>query len=124
MTLATKVDSETMLHAPKTHNRHSDEGAADTDITVTPPAGVIRRILSVTVKYSAVVTKNVTVTLNSGAGPNWDTLIKTIALSNATDGEWIVPGEWIISDDDVIDVLAPAGGGVITAAVVVYSMEP
>ena len=106
---------------PVTLHRTSDESLANAAVTVTPATGALRRILFVTVKYSASVTVNVTVTLNSGAGANWDTLLATIALSAATDGVWIPDEELIISDDDVIDVLAPAGGVGITAAVAVYS---
>ena len=75
----------------------------------------------VTVEYSANVTVNVTVTLNSGAGAAWDTLLQTIALNAAKSGTWTPDEETIIDTDDVIDVLAPAGGGVITSAVAIYT---
>lgn len=91
----------------------------------TPPVGVQsrRRLLFVTVVYSAAVTLNVTVTLNSGAGAAFDTLLQTIALSANTDGLFIPDGDVDIQSDDVIDVLAPAGGAGVTSAVAIYWEE-
>lgn len=101
--------------------RVSNESAANTAQTVSTTTGVMRRILMVTVKYSASVTVNVTITLNSGAGANWDTLLRTIALAAATDGVWRPNDDIFILQDDVLDVLAPAGGGGITSAVSIYT---
>ncbi len=101
--------------------RYSNESVANTALTVSTATGLIHRILFVTVKYSAGVTKNVTITLNSGAGAAWDTLLATIALSAATDGLWIPDAEFMIEPDDVIDVLAPAGGSGVTADVAIYT---
>lgn len=102
-------------------DRDSDQSGADAELTLSTASGRVRRILFVTVKYSGSVTKNVTITLNSGAGSNWDTLLQTIALSAATDGVWIPDEETDLADDDVIDVVAPAGGVGVTAAVAVYT---
>lgn len=101
-------------------DRHTDQSAANTELTVSTPVAT-QKLLFVTVKYSASVTKNITITLNSGAGAAWDTLLQTIALSAATDGVWIPDQEITIQDDDVIDVVAAAGGGSITSAVAIYT---
>ncbi len=101
--------------------RISAESAANTAQTVSTTTGPIRRLLMVTVKYSSAVTQNVTITLNAGAGASWDTLLQTIALAAATDGTWTPNDDIYILKDDVIDVLAPAGGGGITSAVSIYT---
>ena len=75
----------------------------------------------VTVVYSTSVTKNVTITLNSGAGAGWDVVLNTIALSAATSGVWIPDGDVFIDEDDALDVLAPAGGGSDTSSIAIYS---
>ena len=120
MALATKVNSAAMKPLLQLH-RFSDESAANSIITVTTPVGRVRRILYVTVVYSTSVTEAVTVTLNSGAGANWDTLLQTIVLTAATDGVWIPDGDLFITDDDVLVVTAPAAGGSDTAAIAIYT---
>lgn len=102
------------------HERHSAQSASGADLTVSTPTGNVRRILFVTVKYTAAATVNVTITLNSGAGADRNTLIQTIALSGSTDGIFIPTAPLIISDDDIIDVLAPLLASE-TSSVVVYS---
>ncbi len=101
--------------------RISNESAANTAQTVSTTTGPIRRLKLVTVKYSGAVTQNVTITLNAGAGASWDTLLQTIALVAATDGTWTPDDPIYILQDDVIDVLAPAGGGALTSAVSIYT---
>lgn len=101
--------------------RISQESAANTAQTVSTETGNTRRLQMVTVRYSSSVTQNVTITLNAGAGASWDTLLQTIALVAATDGMWTPDEDIFILQDDVIDVLAPAGGGGITSAVSIYT---
>ena len=96
--------------------------AANTALTVTPTVGALRQILFVTIKYSASVTVDPTITLNSGIGAAYDTLLQTIdSGAGATDMVWIPDEEFWIMDDDVLDVLAPAGGGAITSQIAVYT---
>ena len=109
MALATKIytlepDRESRVE------RYSDASATGANLTVSTPVGVLRQILYVAVAYSANPsgTVTVTVTLNSGAGVAWDTLIASIPVASpATDGVWIPDGEFWILDDDVLDVFAP-----------------
>ncbi len=107
MALATKRVLGTLGRQSQLHDRHSDQSASGANLTVSTPSGNARRILFVTVKYSAAATVNVTITLNSGAGPAWDTILATIVLAADTDGSFIPNGPLIISDDDIIDVFAP-----------------
>lgn len=105
------------------------EGLLDRDVgtsganaaqTVSTPLGGGRRLAYVTVKYSSAVTEDVTVTLNSGAGSAYDTLLATMELANNQHGVFI-PDEMVdILPDDTIDVVAPAGGAGITSAVTIY----
>ncbi len=103
--------------------RHSDASAADTALTLSTPSGQPRRVLYATVKYSAPVTVNVTCTLNSGVGPAYDTLLPTMELIAAANGLWIPDAELVLYGDEMIDVLAPAGGAGITSALAIYT-EP
>ena len=102
-------------------DRHTEQSGANAAKTTSTPTGKTRKILWATVKYSADVTQNVTVTLNSGTGTAWDTLLGTIVLTSAQAGFWIPETPLTIIDDDVIDVVAPAGGAGITSAVAIYS---
>lgn len=102
------------------HQRHSDQSESGANLTVSTPAGSVRRILLVTVKYTANATVNVTITLNSGAGADRDTLLDTIALSAGTDGKYVPAAPLIISADDTIDVFAPLLSSK-TVSVVIYS---
>lgn len=102
------------------HQRLSVQSDVGVDLTVSTPAGSIRKILFVTVKYTANATVNVTITLNSGAGSDRDTVLDTIALSAGTDGKYVPSAPLIISDDDTIDVFAPLLS-LETSSVVIYS---
>jgi len=96
-------------------------GTANTAKTVTSPSEGPLRLLFTTVKYSASPTQaGVTVTLNSGAGAAYDTVLST-GTENAQANVYAPTGEIIISPDDVVDVLAPAGGADITAAIAIYT---
>jgi hypothetical protein len=82
------------------------------------------RIVCVLTKYSAAPTyaAGVTVTLNSGLGAAYDTVLNT-GVANAQNVAFIPSSELIIMPDDQIDVSAPAGGGVITSASAIYCEE-
>jgi hypothetical protein len=101
--------------------------AANTAQTIsTSVAGVARKLLWVSVYYSAAPTETgVIVTLNAGAGAGYDTPLKTFAANLqanffplSTDPETVV-----ILPDDAIDVLAPAAGGAITSTIIIYTQK-
>ena len=120
MALVTVKGLGTFGRQSHSHDRHSDESSSGANLTVSTPEGNTRRILFVTVKYTAVATVNVTITLNSGAGAAWDTILKTIAISSDTEGVWIPDTDIVISADDTIDVFAPLLAAQ-TSAVAIYS---
>ena len=79
----------------------------------------MRKLLAVTAKYSAAVVQDVTVTLNSGAGTAYDTLLKKIEFATETDGVWVPDRDIVLQDDDTFDVVAPAGGAGVTSAITI-----
>lgn len=104
--------------------RNTEQGVANTAFSLsTGPGGAPFRLDKVTVGYSANVTVDVTVTLDSGAGVAWDALQRTISLVVAQTGIWIPDEELLFSGDDAIVVRAPAGGMGITAAITIYIEE-
>lgn len=101
--------------------RNVETGAANTALTVTIPAAAARRLVMVTVKYSAAPTQaGVTTTLVSGAGAAYDTLLNT-GSANAQNTVYLPAGDLLFGSDDGLSVVAPAGGVGITAAVAVYT---
>jgi len=98
--------------------------AANTEITTSTIADVLapsanRKLLSVMVAYSAAPTQTgVTVVLNSGVAVTHDTLLLT-GSANARYTVYAPDGEVILLPDDEIDVVAPAGGGALTASVLI-----
>jgi len=103
--------------------RYTDRAVGAILTMACPQGGAAFRLDKVTVHYSAPVTLNVTVTLDSGAGAAWDCLQRTIALNVNQDGVWIPDEELLFSLDDAIIVVAPSGGGGVTGAVSVYLEE-
>lgn len=102
-------------------HRHVETGSANTALTVTVPADVARRLVLVTVKYSAAPTQaGATTTLDSGAGAAYDAVLNTGA-ANAQTTVYLPAGDLLFGSDDAIVVVAPAGGAGITAAVAVYT---
>jgi len=94
--------------------------AANTAQTVSTATGARKRVISVHVAYSAAPTQaGVTVTLNSGAGAGYDTLLTT-GTANAQYTSYF-PQDLYILTDDVIDVAAPAGGVGITSSISIYT---
>jgi len=95
--------------------------AVNTAQTVSTPTGAVRRLLQVLVAYSNTPTHSgVTVTLNSGAGSAYDTVLHT-GSANARYTAYVPSGEVILLADDVVDVTAPAGGSGITSSVSIYT---
>jgi hypothetical protein len=81
---------------------------------------VVRRLLYVTIAYSATptYTAGCTVTLNSGAGPGYDIILDTSG-ANTEDYVYEPTAEIFILPDDAIDVIAKAAGGAITSSTII-----
>lgn len=107
-----------------TITRDTGTSAANTAQTVSTSAADIVRLLFVTIKYSASASPTVTVTLNSGAGSSFDTVLSSTVMSSDTDVVFIPDEAIFIEGDDNIDVLAPAGGAGITSSVAIYTEIP
>lgn len=100
--------------------RHSETSAANTALTVSVAPGFPFKFLYSTVAYSAAPTQaGVTTTLNSGISADYDSTLNT-GTANARYTNYIPDGDVRLGEDDAIDVTAPAGSGVITAAIAVY----
>lgn len=98
----------------------SGTSAADTAQTVSTTTGKVIQIAYVTVKYSAGPTQTgITVTLDSGVAAAYDTLLHT-GSANVQSNVFAPDYDLIICEDDQIDVVAPAAGGAVTSAVVIY----
>ena len=98
----------------------SGADAAQTVSSPTEPTAV-RRVNMITVAYSAAPTQGgVTVTINNGAGAGYDCPLLTGA-ANARYTTFLPTAELYLNVDDVLDVLAPAGGVGITSAIAIYT---
>lgn len=107
-------------HITGKFRRTTDVSAANTALTLSTDKGHPLRIVVVTVQYSAgAIHAGITVTLNSGRGAAWDTLL---ALGSAdVDSTVFFPdGDLWIADDDTLDVLAPQGGVGNTSQIAIY----
>jgi hypothetical protein len=101
--------------------RETDKSGANAQLVVATERGAVRRLLAVLVRYSAAPTQaGVTVKVDSGAGADWDTPLFT-GSANAQNTVYLPDAEVLILPDDAIEVTAPAGGGVITSAISVYT---
>lgn len=81
------------------------------------------RLVSVMTAYSGAPTQaGVTVTLNSGLGAAFDTVLHA-GSANARYNTFIPSSEFIFGPEDQIDVSAPAGGGSLTSSSVIYCEE-
>jgi hypothetical protein len=104
-----------------TLNTFVETGTGNTALTTTIPAmGAPFRLLAVLVAYSAAPTQTgVTITLDSGAGSGYDTLLTT-GTANSRYTVYQPTGDLVFGNDDGLVVVAPAAGGVITASISVY----
>lgn len=103
-------------------NRDGASSSANTAQTLSKTTpGTDRRIVMVTVKYSAAPTHGgVTVTLNSGLSSLFDTTLFTGA-ANDQNNSWIPANDLILTAGDGLDVTAPAGGAGITSHIAIYT---
>ncbi len=125
MTVAYKKNS---LGNRRAREQWSQASSADTAQTcTTDPAGdgrahaQPRELRAVFVNYSGNATQDVTVTLNSGIGAAYDTLLATLSLVAEQDGFYLPEKPIPIMHDDQIDVTAPAGGGALTSQVIIIT---
>ena len=113
------ADLWTQLYQTK---RYQEKSAPNTESTLnTPPPGDERcKLIGVFVTYSSAVTGDVVVTLNSGLGSNYDVTLATISLTAEANGYYLPDGGPMqLAPDDVISVVAAAGGGVIASHIAV-----
>lgn len=101
--------------------RTTGVSAANAALEVSTPTGKNRRrVLYVTVAYSAEPTQGgVTIELDSGAGPGFDTLLGS-GQANAQHTFW-QPTDLLLLADDALKVTAPAGGDGLTSSVAIIS---
>lgn len=105
----------------KTVNRFNEASSANTALTATVGPGQSRRLLQITVAYSATpVQTGVIVEIDSGAGAAYDCQL-AVGAANARYTAYIPDSEIIIGKDDAIKVTAPAAGGAITSAIAIYA---
>lgn len=103
--------------------RHSQTGGANAinSVAVTGTPG--RSVIQVTTVYSGAPTQaGVTVTLNSGAGAGFDSVLNT-GSANATTTNYLPTVPPVVGSDDTVTVSAPAGGGGLTSSIAVYTQE-
>ena len=116
---ATRTETKAERHLERWYAPSAAATEITTSTSVTPTA--LRRLLYVTVKYATAPTQTgVTITLNSGAGSGYDTVLST-GSANAQSTFYVPDSEVLLMSDDVIDVVAPSGGGAIVASVAIYT---
>lgn len=100
----------------------SQASAADTEQTCSTDAKQPYKLLTTCVKYSAAPTQTGAITtLNSVVGAAYDAALNT-GTANAQVTVYQPTRDFIIAAGDAIDVLAPAAGGAITSAVLIYCL--
>ena len=109
---------------PIKYCRSSGASAADTEATLTTTRGVPCLLKRVHVHYSAAPTQaGVTAGVDSGLGSNYDHILDT-GSANAQDTVYNPEGDGdILSPGDEVVVVAPAGGGGITAYIQVITED-
>lgn len=107
-------------------NRYYGTSAANQADTLTSTAVAehkTQRLCYVTVSYSAAPTQTgITVTLDSGLGSAFDTLLTT-GSANVQNNVYLPDGDLYLFSGDAIVVLAAAAGGVITGSVVIVTED-
>lgn len=101
-------------------HRHSQTSGANAIQTINIPIGGIKQIVFATLVFSASVTKNLVITLDSGLGSTHDLILETIAVSGATNGIWQPTTEILLAPDDILKCVVDAAGVGETSALAVY----
>ena len=100
------------------------KSAADTAKTVaTTPTGRPFELVAVLVVFSAAVSKTAAVSLDAGAGADYDCALNTITLTTAASGAFLPSAPLVFSGDDAITVTAQAGGGTNTSTIQIITRE-
>lgn len=124
--MATVVATRTQSKNGRNFERWYGVSASNTIITMstTVAPGVLRKLISVTATYSGAATQaGVTVTLDSGLGASYDSILST-GTANALTTFYNPTAEIILFPDDIIKVDAPAGGAVTCNVIIVTEILP
>lgn len=103
-------------------NQCSGTSSANQADTLTSPTTGFRKLKYVTCSYSGAPTQaGVTISLKSGLGAGYDCVLTTGAANTRYNP--YVPADEVIYllEGDAIQVAAPAGGGLLTAAIVIVT---
>jgi len=109
----------------QTLKRTYGTGEANTSYSLSTPIGRKLLVHQVLVSYSGAPTQaGVTVNLDSGLGAGYDGVLLT---GDANARYTIFPTNllkpFIVMEDDVLTITAPAGGGVLTASITILAEE-
>ncbi len=85
----------------------SNTSGSGADLTLATLAKGVRRLIGVTVKYSAAASVAVTITLDSQLGATFDRQLNTITLTAETEGDYYPAHDVFMADGDTIKVFAP-----------------
>jgi translation initiation factor IF-2 len=101
--------------------RNIQTGGANAENVLSTSQKLARKLMYVTVKYSASPTQTgVTVEIDSGAGAGYDVVLST-GTADAQTTVYVPTGDIRIKEDDAIRVTAPAGGGAVTSSIAIYT---
>lgn len=79
------------------------------------------KLVAVFATYDVAMSGNVVVTLESGAGDNFDTILATIVLVAQRYGVYLPDGGPLeLAEGDIVKVVADAGGATSTASVLIH----
>jgi len=95
----------------------TDEDLSVSDLDYTTNFGLTTKLQSVLLKFSGAVDQKVTITLKSGDGANYDTILRDDELTNMIDYFWQPDGDIIITENDELQVTCTNTG---TPAITVY----
>ena len=91
-----------MLDTEHLYGDSQDLSAGALAWSVSP--GAPRRVVAVLLHASTTITETVKVTIDSVAGANYDTLIRSVGLSAEQDFAWFPEGDVILAQDDILKV--------------------
>jgi hypothetical protein len=110
------IERWSQASAGDTQQTCSTNPAADPRAAVQP-----RHLLAVYVTYSDVVTLDVTVTLDSGLGSAYDCLFASLPFAAGKAGVYLPSSPLPLMSDDIVAVVAPAGGVGVTSQIIIVS---
>lgn len=87
-----------------TKKTSSKDLSTSTALSYTTNFAKTTKILGVMFHFSAATSETVTISVDNSVGSNYDTLVKSQALTSATDYFWQPDNEFIISSADEIKV--------------------